>query len=154
MGKGSFEEILDRDGRLVYTNVGDSMMPLIRQGRDLLVIEKPEEWRTLSQNSRTIKLKRYDIPLYKRDGGRVYVLHRVLAVRHGEYVLCGDNRWSCEYGITDRHVIGILTAVIRNGREIPLSGWKYGLYVFLWCRLFPLRALILRGLYLIRHGHR
>ena len=40
MNKTSFEEILARDGRLFYTNIGDSMMPLIKQGRDLLVIEK------------------------------------------------------------------------------------------------------------------
>ena len=40
MNRTSFEEILARDGRLFYTNIGDSMMPLIKQGRDLLVIEK------------------------------------------------------------------------------------------------------------------
>ena len=39
MATSSFEEVLGRDGRLVYYNVGDSMMPLIRPGRDLLVIE-------------------------------------------------------------------------------------------------------------------
>lgn len=35
-----FEDVIDRDGRLVYTNVGDSMKPLIRQDRDILIIEK------------------------------------------------------------------------------------------------------------------
>ena len=69
MNKSNFEEILARDGRLFYTNVGDSMMPLIKQGRDLLVIEKTAG-----------KLKKYDIPLYKRDNGQ-YVLHRILKVR-------------------------------------------------------------------------
>ena len=37
-----FEDVIERDGRLVYTNVGDSMRPLIRQDRDLLIIEKYE----------------------------------------------------------------------------------------------------------------
>lgn len=138
MGKSSFEEILERDGRLIYSSVGDSMLPMIRQGRDLLVIEKPKG-----------RLKKYDIPLYKRDNGR-YVLHRVLKVRDEDYVICGDNRWYCETGITDRHIIGVLTAVIRNGREIPLSGRCYRLYVFLWCRLFLVRVFILRGSNLIR----
>ena len=62
----TFEEEIERTGKLVYTNVGDSMMPLIKQGRDLLIIEKPDG-----------RLKRYDIPLYKRDSGQ-YVLQRVL----------------------------------------------------------------------------
>ena len=132
MSKSTFEEILARDGRLVYSQVGDSMSPLICQGRDLLVIEKPKG-----------RLKRLDIPLYKRDSGQ-YVLHRILKVRKDDYVICGDHRWCREYGITDKHIIGVLTAVIRDGREIPMSDWRLSLYAHLWCDLFPLRALILR----------
>ena len=40
MHKSTFEEEISRTGKLIYTNVGDSMMPLIRQNRDLLIIEK------------------------------------------------------------------------------------------------------------------
>jgi len=106
------------------------MMPLIKQDRDLLII-KPVHSR----------LKKYDVPLYKRDSGQ-YVLHRILKVRPKDYVICGDNRWHKEYGITDRHIIGILTAVVRNGKEISVNDWKYRLYVHLWCDLFPVRAVI------------
>ncbi len=128
-----FEAIIERDGRLVYTNVGDSMRPLIRQDRDLLIIEKYEG-----------RLKKYDVPLYKRDSGQ-YVLHRVLKVRENDYVICGDNRYSKEYGITDRHIIGVLTAVVRNGKEVPITDWRYRIYVHLWCDFFPIRALILKA---------
>ena len=38
MTKSSFEEQLRTNGKLIYTNQGDSMMPLIQQDRDLLVI--------------------------------------------------------------------------------------------------------------------
>jgi len=127
-----FEDIIERDGRLVYTNVGDSMRPLIRQDKDLLIIEKAKG-----------RLKKYDVPLYKRDSGQ-YVLHRILKVRKDDYVICGDNRYHKEYGITDRHIIGVLTAVVRNGREIPVSDRRYRAYVHLWCDLFPIRAFILR----------
>ena len=116
-----FEDVIDRDGRLVYTNVGDSMKPLIRQDRDILIIEKKEG-----------RLKKYDVPLYKRDSGQ-YVLHRVLKVRSDDYVICGDNRYSKEYGITDRNIIGVLTAVVRNGREISMTDIRYRIYVHLWC---------------------
>lgn len=146
MSKTSLSELLDKEGRLIYSNVGDSMMPLIKQGRDLLVIEKPAVWDKLPKNSTTGKLNKYDIALYKRDGGKNYVLHRVLKVRNNEYVICGDNRWNREYGITDRHVLGVLTSVIRDGKEKKLGGWWYTLYVFCWCSLFPVRAFILRGL--------
>ena len=132
MGKSSFEEVLAHGGKLVYTNVGDSMEPLIRQGRDLLVIEKASG-----------RLKKYDIPLYKRDSGQ-YVLHRILKVRENDYVLCGDNRWAKETGITDRHILGVLTGIERGGRKIELSGAEYRAYVFFWCDLFPLRVFFLK----------
>ena len=128
-----FEDVIERDGRLVYTNVGDSMRPLIRQDRDILIIEKPQG-----------RLKKYDVPLYKRDSGQ-YVLHRILKVRDSDYVICGDNRYCKEYGITDRHIIGVLTAVVRDGKEMPITDWRYRLYVHLWCDLFPLRAFILKA---------
>ena len=116
-----FEDVIERDGRLVYTNVGDSMRPLIRQDMDILIIEK------------------YDVPLYKRDSGQ-YVLHRILKVRPNDYVICGDNRYCKEYGITDRHIIGVLTAVVRDGKEIPITDRRYRLYVHLWCDLFLIRV--------------
>lgn len=132
MNKSSFEEEIKKSGRIIYTNVGDSMMPYIKQGRDVLVISEVNG-----------RLNKYDVPLYKRDSGQ-YVLHRILKVRENDYVICGDNRWNKEYGITDRHIIGILTGVIRDGQEIPVINRKYRIYVHLWCDLFPVRAFILR----------
>ena len=104
-----FEDVISEKGQLIYTNVGDSMYPLI-QPRDLLVIKK------LSR-----PIRRFDVPLYKRDSGQ-YVLHRVMKIKKGgSYVMCGDNRSQLEYGITDRHIIGILTDIIRNGQTIPVT---------------------------------
>ena len=39
-GAISYKAFLDRHGRLTYTNVGVSMLPLLRQGRDLFTVEK------------------------------------------------------------------------------------------------------------------
>ena len=58
MNKSTFEEEIAKNGRLIYTNVGDSMMPLLREKRDLLIIEKAGG-----------RLKKYDVPLYRRAGG-------------------------------------------------------------------------------------
>lgn len=132
MTNSTFEEELAQKGKLIYTNVGDSMMPLIRQDRDLLIIEKTDG-----------RLQKYDVPLYRRDSGQ-YVLHRILQVRENDYVICGDNRWKREYGITDRHIIGVLTGIVRNGKTIPVTNRLYRLYVHVWCDLFPVRALVIR----------
>ena len=132
MNNSTFEDEIKRTGRIIYTNVGDSMMPLIKQGRDVLVIS--------TVNGR---LKRYEIPLYKRDSGQ-YVLHRILKVRKNDYVICGDNRCNKEYGITDRHIIGVLSGIIRDGREIHMTDIKCRIFAHLWCDLFPVRVLIIR----------
>ena len=109
MSKTTFEQVIAEKGKLVYTNVGDSMYPLILP-RDLLVIEAVRQ-----------PLRRYDIPLYRRDSGQ-YVLHRIVAVNgDGSYAMCGDNRSQCEFGITDRHIIGVLTAIVRDGKTIPVQ---------------------------------
>lgn len=123
----TFERELEKHGRLIYPNVGDSMMPLIKQGRDLLVIEPI-----------SAPLRRGDIPLYKRDSGQ-YVLHRIISCRRGKYKICGDNRVWVEKGIEDRHMIGVLTGLIRGGKEIPIREAEGKLYRFYMTRLFAFR---------------
>ena len=135
----NFEDVIKEQGKLIFTNVGDSMMPLLRERTDLLIIEKT-----------TGRLKKYDIPLYKRKSGQ-YVLHRILKVRKQDYVICGDNRWKKEYGITDRHIIGILTGIVRDGREISMKDWKVRMYVHLWCDFFWIRVIVLRFKFLFHN---
>lgn len=129
----TFEELLDRDGYLVYTNVGNSMLPLLRQNRDILVIRKkgPE------------RCRKYDAVLYRRNG--TYILHRVLKVRPRDYVIAGDHCIWREYGITDDQILGVMERLIRGGRTVTPDSLRYRLYVHLWCDLYPLRAAILYG---------
>lgn len=129
MNNSTYEEQLLLHGRLVYTNVGDSMMPLLRQNRDLMVIERRNPGRC----------KKYDAVLYRRPDGK-HVMHRILTVCDDGYVLCGDNRWQRERGVQDDWIIGVLTAVVRDGKEISVTDWRYRLYVHLWCDFFYIRG--------------
>lgn len=122
----SFEETLLRFGVLIYGNKGDSMFPLIKEGRDKMIIVPKGNGR----------LKKYEVPLYRRDNGK-YVLHRVMKVRSEDYLICGDNRSSLEGGITDSHIIGVMSGVIRKGKTIEVTDWRYRLYVALWCWKIP-----------------
>lgn len=130
--KSTLATELDSKGEIVYTNVGDSMYPLIRTSGDLLVIKK------YSGN-----LKKYDIPLYIRSNGK-YILHRVIKIKKdGTYVMCGDNRYNKEYGIKDTDIIGVLYSVIRNSKEIKMTDLKCRFYAHLWCDFFWLRKILL-----------
>ncbi len=136
----TFEQLLALDGRLAYTNKGVSMLPLLRQGRDVMVIERKGDARC----------KRLDAVLFKRPNARGtdYVMHRVLRVNDdGTYWIVGDN---CVTGDTvpEENVIGILTAVVRDGKTIPVTDRRYRLYVNTWCRFYRLRIAILRAKHL------
>ena len=131
------EEIANH-GNCISTVVGYSMMPLLRQRKDIILLEKPNG-----------RLKKYDVPLYQRANGKL-VLHRILKVRETDYVICGDNCYTKEYGITDDMIIGVLTGITRDGKFIPVTNKKYLLYVHLWCDFFYIRAGILRILSLAR----
>lgn len=128
----TFEELLQRDGYLVYTNVGTSMLPLLRQRKDLIEIRKKDPDK---------RCRKYEAVLYKR--GQKYILHRILKVRPRDYVIVGDHCIWPEYGITDNQILGVMTRVIRDGKPINCTDWKYRLYVHLWCDFYPVRAAIL-----------
>ena len=111
----TIEEQLEKNGRIMYRVTGDSMLPLIRQDTDAAVI--------VAVPAGT-RLRKYDVPLYKRANGQ-YVLHRIVEVKRDSYVTCGDNRYFNEYGVTDGQIIGVLEAVARNGEQIPPSEPEY-----------------------------
>lgn len=130
--KFTYEEILDTHGKLIYKNVGTSMMPLLRQNHDLMIIEKRPQGR----------LKKYDAVLYKSVGGR-YILHRILKVGKEDYIICGDHCIHREFGIKEEQILGVLTAVVRDGKTIEVTDKKYLFYVHLWCDFFYIRVAIL-----------
>lgn len=112
-----FEHEIQSNGYIVFTNEGDSMMPLLRQHRDIMVIRKITE-----------PLKKYDAVLFKRPNG-AYVLHRIVKVcGMGQYRIAGDNRSFSEL-IPEEWIIGILTEVIKDGKHISVESEEYKAYV-------------------------
>lgn len=135
----SFEELLDKQGYLVYTSVGISMLPLIRQCRDLVEIRPKDPDK---------RCKRYDVVLFK--SGDKYILHRVLKVRNKDYIICGDHNIWCEKGITDQQILGVMTRIRRDGKLITPDNSFYKFYVHLWCDFYPVRAAILYCMMIVR----
>ncbi len=122
-----FEEILKRDGVLVYKTQGVSMRPMLKQNRDLVTI-RPVSGR----------LKKYDVPLYRKKGGG-YLLHRIIAVTENGYVIRGDNTYVKELNVTDNDIVGVLTAFKRKGKDYTVESKGYRLYARVWNFLYPLR---------------
>ena len=126
----AIREVLNSGGAFRIYPRGTSMLPLLREGIDSVLLEKP-----------TGELKSGDIAFYLRDSGE-YVLHRVIKHK-GSYVMCGDNQLTPEKGIEQRHIIGKVCAIYRGDRELTLNGLKYRFYCLLW-RSFLLRRVCFR----------
>ena len=131
----TFEEELERTGKLIYTNVGVSMLPLIRQGKDIMIIERADEYMPL------------DAVLFRRKGvtGRgAYVLHRILKITpDGKYWIVGDNCVSGET-VERENILGVLTCVSRHGKLIKRTDIRYRAYLRMWCAPYKMRFFILR----------
>ena len=111
-----FEDEIERKGYIVYINEGDSMMPLLREQRDIMVIRKITE-----------PLRKYDAVLFKRPSG-AYVLHRIVKVCGDTYRIVGDNRIFPE-SVPREWIIGILKEVIKDGRHISVESEEYKAYL-------------------------
>ncbi len=132
MNKSSFEEQLAKYGSFTYRNKGVSMMPLLRQGKDLFTVRKLEKGE---------RLKKYDVAFYRR--GNDYVLHRVLKVTDTGYIIRGDNCINKE-NIPEKNILGVMTDYERDGKTYTVDDTVYKKYVkrmlFLsvfripWCR--------------------
>ena len=124
-----FEESFACGGSVKFSPKGISMLPTIRQGMDTV---------TLSPISKP--LKKYDIPLYRRDDGK-YVLHRIIKTGE-EYTCIGDNQFTVETGLRKEQMIAVVTAFTRGDKEYTVDDARYMIYCRLWhYSRFPRRVI-------------
>lgn len=107
------------------------MLPLLKQGRDSFTVRevKPDE-----------SCKIWDVVLYKR--GTHYVLHRIIKIYNDSYDILGDNCIGIERRIPKTDVLGVMTEFTHKGKRCTTRDLRYRLYVFLWCRLYPVRIFL------------
>ena len=124
----SFEEVLEKDGELYFTNVGYSMYPLIKQREDILRIVKTDIF------------KKGDIILYKSNVDH-YVLHRVLKIKKDKIICAGDYNYFKDQPITKEQVLGLLIEIKKkDGTVIDLSKDKKA-RKFWYTNFFHIKAL-------------
>ncbi|MBQ8163285.1 MAG: S24/S26 family peptidase [Clostridia bacterium] len=110
------KEAISSDGEFRLYPRGTSMMPLLREGIDSVLLKKPEG---VSKN---------DIVLYKRSNGQ-FVLHRVIKIKNGEYVMCGDNQFRLEYGIREENLLARVSGFWRDDLFVDGENEEYKKYI-------------------------
>lgn len=108
MPLSKFEDVLDKDGELYFTNVGFSMYPLIRQREDILYIIKTDIYH------------KGDIVLYKYNDK--YILHRIIKIKDNIIVTAGDYNYFIDKKIDRSLLLGKLIEIRKkDGRVINLN---------------------------------
>ncbi len=116
------EEVLASGGEFRLFPKGTSMLPLLVQGKDSVVLKR----------SHAPWLKKHDIAFYRRTNGQ-FVLHRVMKIeKNGTYTMCGDNQLVLETGILPQQIIGYVSEIYKEEKPRSLSSLRYRSYVFFW----------------------
>jgi len=122
------DEVLAAGGEFRMYPKGTSMLPLLVQGRDSVILKRKDN----------IPANKHDIAFYRRDNGQ-FVLHRVMKIEsNGTYVMCGDNQLVLERGIKAEQIIGYVSSFYRKDKKIDTHSVLYSIYVFFHC-IMPLR---------------
>lgn len=112
----NYRSVLKTKGYLVANIVGNSMMPLLREGKDTVLIKPINR-----------KLKKFDVVLFQRKNGR-YVLHRIIKIKNDKLVICGDNRIVKDYDIKEQDLIGVMDGYYKKEKFISINAFWYKIY--------------------------
>lgn len=98
--RDSVDTMLEADGFCITGISGVSMLPMLRQGEDRVVLVRP-----------TFPLAVGTVVLFRR--GKERVLHRIVAIRNGVYVIRGDNCIGSDL-VAENQIIGVLVGFWRG----------------------------------------
>ena len=111
------EEVINTGGRFTLVINGISMLPLLRDKKDAVILAKSDN-----------NLKKYDVAFYKRKDGS-FVLHRVIKVlKDGTYIMCGDNQVVIEKGIKNEQIVAVAVGFLKDGKVLNCDDKKYKKY--------------------------
>ena len=120
-------ESLEQGKSVRFSPRGTSMLPMLRQGLDTVILSPLPPRR----------LNKYELPMYQRKNGQ-YVVHRI--VKAGETYTCmGDNQFQKEPGLSHDQMIALVTGFTRNGKEHSVEEWSHRTYCRFWHYSRPVR---------------
>ncbi|MBE6681199.1 MAG: hypothetical protein E7600_02790 [Ruminococcaceae bacterium] len=92
-------------GQFVFYPTGISMLPTVIPNEDCVVLVEPKN------------IKKYDLILFTRPNGK-YVLHRIINIKNGEYIIKGDNQNWTEKTTIDKVIAKVSEVRKKDGSVI------------------------------------
>ena len=126
------DELIQSGTSVEIIGTGSSMVPMLIHRKSAVRLAAPG----------TLRIG--DIPLYRRRSGQ-FVIHRIVGIKDGSYICCGDRQWNLEYGIGADQIIAVVTDFKRTERWISCQNWLYRIYWHIWIAVLPIRRYIFGG---------
>lgn len=130
-------EIVSVGGCVKLEVKGVSMMPILRNERDCVLLKKAEN------------LFLYDVVLFRKANGKI-ALHRIVEINEDSYTIIGDNQYKFDRNIKRENIIAKAVEVHRGSKCIgEATIRKFGSF---WYKTYPFRNFIRRSFsWLKRH---
>ena len=154
-GCTNIKDELEKDGCLILPIRGSSMMPLLRQDKDCVVVERA------SFND----LRPMDVVLYFNPTRDAYILHRLLwkkesasasfnnkkisegtagtGIKNNIAIILGDNCVNLEY-VPEEWILGRLISFFRGEKKVQLTDPAYQKYVKFWAKPWKRRVVLIK----------
>ncbi len=121
---------LDVHGFCACTVAGASMNPMLRAGREVVMIRK-----------KSTPPRVDDVVLYEHDGE--LILHRVRKITQGGYLIRGDNSYLDHKNVPESAILGVLEYYVRDGVRVDCTAdRRYRRYVRRRNATYPFRLAI------------
>lgn len=129
----NIERSIKELGYAVVPITGTSMLPLLKEGRDLVELESCSQER----------LKKGDVVLYKKNDGTL-VLHRIIKTENGEFfTVLGDHQFNNDERVNNNQIIAVACGFFIKGRYVNEKTRWYRLYKKIWLCNLNVRRIIL-----------
>lgn len=128
-------ELVEAGSRVKIRARGNSMLPLIRHGKDNVTLQSVNE----------DSFRKGSLLLVRMAGGS-YILHRLIRCRDDEVLLRGDGNLSLIETCNRNDVIAEAVEVERGRRNIVKGSLRWNMYHILWPRN-PFMRRIALGIY-------
>ena len=129
----NIERSIKELGYAVVPITGTSMLPLLKEGRDLVELESCSQER----------LKKGNVVLYKKNDGTL-VLHRIIKTENGEFfTVLGDHQFNNDERVNNNQIIAVACGFFIKGRYVNEKTRWYRLYKKIWLCNLNVRRMIL-----------
>ena len=129
----NIERSIKELGYAVVPITGTSMLPLLKEGRDLVDLEPCSQER----------LKKGDVVLYKKNDGTL-VLHRIIKTENGEFfTVLGDHHFNNDEWVNKNQIIAVACGFFIKGRYVTEKTRWYRMYKKIWLCNLNFRRIIL-----------